>query len=432
MGFTKLGIERLKKPAKGKRRELFHGAIRGFTVRVTDQGIKSYNFIYTHGTKVTKSGRVVPHRHRIMIGRINELSPEEAEEEVLRLRKLVRQGGHPAVEQKIARATAKVAAAPKTFSEIVELYEKRVLATKRRGRQARMTIDLHLMPYWKDMPLTSITRAHVLERVEMLVDGGKLEMARGVFQICRRLFNWAITRGTFGLEQNPSDRLRVADMIGERRVRERIMSDREICALVRAVRALGFPYWQLIELLLRTGLRRNEIAHGRFSEIDLVGKRWEIPGARMKNSKPHALPLSARMIELLESLPSRGKDECLFPGPRPNTPFTAFSGLKTAIDKAMLAQLRVEDPDAKLAPWRLHDLRRTMRTGLSALPVPGADVTRELLLAHSKKGLHAIYDLHAYWDERAAGYRLWEQRLDAIVAGRSADVIGIARRAGER
>jgi len=69
--------------------------------------------------------------------------------------------------------------------------------------------------------------------------------------------------------------------------------------------------------------------------------------------------------------------------------------MKLRIDAAM--------PDA--TPWRFHDLRRTMRTGLSGLPVPNN--VAELVIAHAQPGLHKVYDLHTYREEKRRALELW-------------------------
>ena len=66
-----------------------------------------------------------------------------------------------------------------------------------------------------------------------------------------------------------------------------------------------------------------------------------------------------------------------------------------------------------VADWKIHDLRRTMRTGLSALPVE--DLVRELVIAHAKPGLHQVYDLHTYQDEKRRCLELWVHRLLSTV-----------------
>jgi integrase len=423
MALTDLGIRRLKKPTRG-RREKWDREIPGLAIRVTENGIRSFNFVYSYGVRTTKGGRVAPHRFRITLGRLGELTLEEAREAARELRKRVRAGGHPAVEDKINRAVV-ATTRPKLFSELVDVFDKRSLAPSRTGQSVRLTIAKHLMPAWKDLPVAAITRQHVIEMVESLVDD-KPGMARRVFEISRRMFNWAVQRGGY-IEHSPCALLSAKNLIGRQVVRDRVLSDREIRALVRAVQHLGYPYYELVMLLLRTGLRRNEVAHGRWEELDLANKRWEISGGRMKSGRPHALPLTKRMVEILESLP-RKEGAVLFFATSSGRPLASFSQLKTTIDKRMEIELKRDTAEFKA--FRLHDIRRTFRTRLSSLPVPGGDVTRELLLAHSKKGLHAVYDLHSYWSERLAAYQLWEQRLDSILEGRSADVIELAQQAG--
>ena len=71
----------------------------------------------------------------------------------------------------------------------------------------------------------------------------------------------------------------------------------------------------------------------------------------------------------------------------------------------MLEELRKSDPKAKLAPFVLHDIRRTVRTGLSSLRVP--DTVAEMVIGHTQKGLHKIYNLHAYFDEKREALTEW-------------------------
>lgn len=63
--------------------------------------------------------------------------------------------------------------------------------------------------------------------------------------------------------------------------------------------------------------------------------------------------------------------------------------------------------------WVLHDLRRTVRTHLSALPVQ--DLVRELVIAHAKPGLHKVYDQHSYREEKRECLELWANKLAVLV-----------------
>jgi hypothetical protein len=103
-------------------------------------------------------------------------------------------------------------------------------------------------------------------------------------------------------------------------------------------------------------------------------------------------------------------------------PVSGFSKTKQRLDKEMLTEL------GNLEPWVIHDIRRTMRTGLSALPVP--DLVRELVIGHGKPGLHKVYDQHAYIDEKRHALELWAARLRGIVEPAPANVVKL--RAGGR
>jgi hypothetical protein len=74
-----------------------------------------------------------------------------------------------------------------------------------------------------------------------------------------------------------------------------------------------------------------------------------------------------------------------------------------------------------LASWRLHDLRRTMRTGLGQLGV--APHVAELVINHSKRGMIAVYDKYRYQGEIATALALWADHVMAAVEGRITNVV---------
>ena len=90
-------------------------------------------------------------------------------------------------------------------------------------------------------------------------------------------------------------------------------------------------------------------------------------------------------------------------------PVNGFSKGKARLDAAMAAVL-----GKAVEPFVLHDIRRSMRTGLCAMPnMP--DLVRELVIAHTKPGLHKVYDQFAYLDEKRHALDLWAARLRSIV-----------------
>src|SRR4029077_11392349 len=91
--------------------------------------------------------------------------------------------------------------------------------------------------------------------------------------------------------------------------------------------------------------------------------------------------------------------------------FTTTAGAR-AVNGFSKAKARI-DSLGGVSGWKIHDLRRTMRTHLSALPVQ--DLVRELVIAHAKPGLHKVYDQHAYQEEKRECLYLWERRLTTIL-----------------
>jgi integrase len=147
-----------------------------------------------------------------------------------------------------------------------------------------------------------------------------------------------------------------------------------------------------------------------------------IPAKRMKAEAAHMVPLSDDAVRILGSLHRFNRGDHLFSTTFGTKPVNGFSKAKEILDREMATRLRTA-PE----PFVIHDIRRTMRTGLSALPVP--DIVRELVIAHTQKGLHKVYDLHAYADEKRHALDLWAARLRSIVDPPPANVIALSARA---
>ena len=90
-------------------------------------------------------------------------------------------------------------------------------------------------------------------------------------------------------------------------------------------------------------------------------------------------------------------------------PVSAFSAQKRLLDQAMKKALR-----KAFSSFRVHDVRRSVRTHFSAIPNV-SDLVRELAIGHTKPGLHAIYDQHNYLSEKQYLFDAWSKRLRGII-----------------
>jgi integrase len=210
-------------------------------------------------------------------------------------------------------------------------------------------------------------------------------------------FSWCVSEGL--LDTNPVTGTAKADEGGSR---ERVLTPDE---LRRLWRGLGTePFSQIVRLLLLTGQRRNEIGHLRWAEVDLAARRIVLPPERTKNGRLHELPLSHQALAILERLPRRNSSDFLF-GIRGTRGFNDW-----AYAKAKLDQLGI-------APWHIHDLRRTTATGMAELGVQPHII--EAVLNHvsgHKAGVAGVYNRASYAEPMRDALQRWADWLDQITA----------------
>jgi integrase len=293
------------------------------------------------------------------------------------------------------------------------------VAKLRTGENVQSTIRRELISRWGDRPIGDIKRRDVVEMLEGTVKRGSPYTAYHLLAYARKLWNWAIVRDTYGLETSPCARISPKDLIGEREPRQRVLTDDEIRLVWKATGepGLGYPIAPLVRLLLITGQRLREVAEAQWSEIDLERRLWTIPVDRMKGRAMHEIPLSPIAVDLLSKLPRFTAGDFVFTTTAGARPVSGFSKFKRRLDATI-----TELSGKPIAGWRFHDLRRTMRTHLSALPsVP--DMIRELVIGHARPGLHQVYDQHRYLDEKRDALDQWAARLRSIVEPLPANVV---------
>jgi integrase len=433
------------KPARlGKTYDVADAQVPGLAVRVLPSGKRTFVFVGRF------PGKTNPTRRRL--GTYGALTLEKARDKARRWSELIASGIDPASEeerqklQELRRRANTFAAVGEDYIRLVVIGPDPDNPRQRRGRQVERDIRRVFIPLWGGRPITEITRHDVLAVIEAVRDGGADKMLRGhgikiprrngdaakpapaqariLLAYAKTLFSWAVERGAYGLEASPCDHLRTAKIVGGKKSSDRILSDVELRAFWRASEQLGYPYAPLYRLLLLTGLRLNEVADAVWSEFDLPNKRWTIPAVRMKGkngkAQPHVVPLTGGMSEVLATIPRFRQGDHLFSTTFGEKPAWVSGKVKKRVDALMLDELRrlVEErgdgaEKIKGEPWTNHDLRRTLRSGLSALRV-SADVA-EAVLAHVKPGIRGVYDRYDLFDEKRAALEAWEGRVRSLV-----------------
>jgi integrase len=230
---------------------------------------------------------------------------------------------------------------------------------------------------------------------------GAAVQANRVRALISKMFNFAIGRSL--TEHNAAHQI---PRPTAERSRDRMLSSVEIRALWLASEGEPPKVCSLFKLAFLTAARRTEILGMRWDEVDFVGGWWTIPASRSKNSLAHRIPLGRGALETLRMLAEEphSEHEYVFKGGRIGQPITN--------PQKWLRRIRER---TGIEDFRLHDIRRSVASNLTALGVPRLTVSK--LLNHVESSVTAVYDRHSYDPEKRAALLRWERRLGEIVMG---------------
>ena len=318
----------------------------------------------------------------------------------------VARGIDPADERKKTKAhEALTLAALMSDWQALHLASKRPAYAQEAVRALRNAFQRYL-----DLPAADLSRAAVVKTLDTMARNGSAAMAARTAAYGKAAYGWAVKRGA--ISTNPFVNLPVAPTVK----RERTLSDDELAAIWRATDGPG-PFNGIVRLLILTGQRREEVAGMKWAELSGDFSAWTIPASRAKNGATHIVPLDTPAQDLLRSAPRLG--DLVFPGLRGT--FNGFSKAKTALDK-----------DFGVTGWRLHDLRRTMATGLQRLGVR-LEVTEQVLnhVSGSRAGIVGVYQRHDFAQEKRAALEAWAAHVIAAVKGRAdvGNIVTLPKRA---
>ena len=380
---TAATVERLKPPAKGQI-EHFDKGFPGLALRVSYGGGKSFVYFYRIG------GRL----RRMTLGTYPALSLAEAREAWRDARQEAQRGRDPGhIARKTERGTT-------GYACVAEEWLRRDQAENRTAPEVKRMFDRYVLPAWGGRSIEEIRRRDVLDVIDAIADRGAVSMARRVQSRLNRLFVWCVGRGILTL--NPMQGL---PKPGSDVKRDRVLTDDELVSVWRGAEAMGWPYGHAVQLLLLTGARREEIGQLRWAEVQ--GDTIHLEGARTKTGNAHLIPLSTPAMELLEHAPRVAGSEYVFTV-RDRKPIRGWSSAKLQLDAL-----------ASIAPWRIHDLRRTVATGMQKLKVNLQVV--EAVLGHtsgSRAGIVGIYQRHDYANEKRAALEAWGAHVVDLVEDR--------------
>lgn len=361
----------------------------GFGLYVGKTGARSYFLEYRPGR-----GRAVAKR-RISIGKHGApWTPNRARDKALELLAAVKAGRDPLEERE--------APTGKTVAHVIEEWLKRDQAKNRSVKEVERIMKHDVLPVWGKRSIEEIRKRDVIALIDSIADRGAPIMANRVLAHVKRLLKWAASRDI--IESDPAAHV---EKVTPETKRERVLTDDELAAVWQAAGDTGYPFGSAVQMLILTGARREEIFGLRWSEIE--GGVINLPPERSKAKTGRTIPLSPPALALLQSLPRFDDGDVVFSFTGKKR-FDNVGRAKPRLDKAIAASR-----GAPLLSWRLHDIRRTVATGLQRLDERLEVI--ETVLGHvsgSRAGVVGIYQRHRFDDEAKSALCLWGEHVTQL------------------
>jgi integrase len=389
----------------GKKEHIFwDGKLEKFGLRVRVGGSKRWIVQYRFGTR----------QPRFTIGTIKEVSATDARETAQTLLAKVRLGIDPQAERRTA-----IDKAGDLFGDLGQKYLKAAKSRLRPGSYDQ--VERHVTRYWAPFngySIHSITLKDVAKRIKEIAETSGVVTANRSRATLAALFTWAMKEGE--VEFNP---VTATNKAGEESPRDRVLPDSELVEVWKACREDDFG--TIVRLLILTGQRREEVGGMADSEIITDKQLWSLPRDRTKNNLPHDVPLSGAAVALLAQHPRRPGRDLIF-GDTESRPFSGWSRARRALDVRISEARKEAKIDAPLAPWTLHDLRRSVATRLGDLGIQPHVI--EALLNHisgSKSGVAGIYNRATYAAEKRQAVDIWAAHIEGLLAEKPTNVVPI-------
>jgi integrase len=354
-------------------------------------------------------------RVRATLGQHPQTGIAAAHELVREARELLGKGIDPRKSGIVGRSRAPRAepssggTAPYSIDALASEFMARFITPNRKNpAEVQRMLDKDVLSEWAGRDARTIKPRDVLELLDGIVDRGSAIMSNRVHSLLKQLFKYGVHRQI--IEVSPVQLLYLPG--GQEKPRSRSLNDLELAALLaniddvmsRAPRTVA-----TIRLMLYTACRRGEIGLARWSHFHLDGgaPTWRVPPELSKTGVEYVVPLVPEAVEELRKLKrTAGRSPWVFPNGAADKP--ADPKILTRSLARHLEALAAK----KIKPFVLHDIRRTVRTGLAILKV--APHIAERCLNHAQPGIVATYDVYAYADEKRAALGQWAAHLEGL------------------
>lgn len=372
----------------------------GFVVRRLPSGRLTYGYRYSG-----QDGK------RRWLGLGVGIPPDAARKAALQHAGAVAGAADPLPEREARRRRASTA---RTVNDVLDdFFSHHVEVKDLRSRDDMESLMRRFVrPKLGSRPVSEVKRSEITALLDEISarpskhsrDGKSRRVADKVLGVLRSAFNHHATRDDEFISPIVKGMARTTL---KELTRKRVLDDDEIRTLWRALDRCTPPaYPRLLRALLLSAARLNEMA--RVQRTEIRGDVAVVPGSRTKTKIDFAIALTPDLLALIGAAEDSPAGDFVFSTDFGETAFSSFSKAKRRLDEE-IAKLRTEAGFPPMAPWVIHDLRRTAR---SLMPRAKIDTDiAERCLGHALPGVRGVYDWHAYLDEKRDAL----ERLGALV-----------------
>lgn len=418
--FTKASVAGLACPAGSNKVFVWDASLPGFGVCLRASGLRTWVVQYR-----TSDGK----SHRMALGDLRAVPLDKARDKATEHLSRAKLGADPHAERKASRKAVR----------LLTLLEDYLSDMKGKLRERSFAeVERHLKKHAAALhhaAAAGIDRADVVQLLTGIRDTKGPVAANRTRASLSALWTWALRSGRIEGENPVAN----APKPAREAPRDRVLKDAELALIWRCTGG-DHDHDRIVRLLLLTGARREEVGAMAPSEVDVardgLSALWTLPAARSKNGLPHEVPLGPLALAQLPQ--GRDKNPTLF-GETTNG-FSGWSRCKERLDERMLKALRQDftemhgrvpaAEEVKVAPWVLHDLRRTFSTWANENGIEPHVV--EACLNHvsgaAKRGVAGTYNKALYRTQKAAALAAWEEYVRKLASFRTSAARAVALR----
>lgn len=247
--------------------------------------------------------RIFGKEKSLALGVYPEVMLGEAREKLAAARKLIANHQDPSLEKRKEKQIAALSA-EMTFERVArEWHEIRKSKwSDAYANEILYRLEKDVFPDLGLMTITDITPKVLLASIKKVESRGAREIAHRLLQTCGQIFRYAVATGR--TDRNPGTDLKGA-LQPVRHQHFAALEGKDLPEFIRVLEKnearLYQPTRHAIKLIMLTFVRTNELINATWEEFDFEKAQWSIPAARMKMRRPHIVPLSRQVLEILQA-----------------------------------------------------------------------------------------------------------------------------------